>query len=119
MLITDKDEIIRLKLTHSPFKGNFIEFAETYTVLRNYTVQTNTFVLIQNKGIRWSIHHIEQNDRSLQNKWGSYSGRHIGQEKYIKRRWKGIIYKARPISTWQIEHYNEYSKENLRRFIKG
>lgn len=99
MLITDKNEIIRLKLLHGHIHGKLIEFAETYAVLGDYSVQINTFVLIQGKGIDWAIRHVEQNGESLENEWGGYGGGNTGQEKYIKGRWREIVYKARP--NWQ------------------
>lgn len=105
MLITDRDEIVRLKLIHGHIHGKLIEFAETYSVSINYSIQTNTFVLVHVRKDDWSISHIEQDGISVQNQWGGYGGGNSGQEKYIKTKWRAKVKDVKP--TWPNKRYEE------------
>ena len=61
------------------------------------TVTTNTFAgplattyeLVRNETFS-TIRAIEQNGKSLKNKWGGYSVRNVGKPAYINKIWKEL-----------------------------
>ena len=68
-----KGNIMKKTVTTNTFKG---QMATTYELVRHETFST--------------IRKIEQNGKTLKNKWGGFPMVHTGQHDYINRIWKAI-----------------------------
>ena len=68
-----KGNIMKKTVTTNTFNG---PMATTYELVRNETFST--------------IRMIEQNGKSLKNKWGGYSVRNVGKPAYINKIWKEL-----------------------------
>lgn len=99
MLIINKNELVRLKLTYNLSGGKPIAFAQCYNYKINF-ISIWALVLIDERySLSKSIYQIvllEENGNSLfnselvPNDWFSYS-RMENDERYIKDQWRDII----------------------------
>jgi len=68
-------------------KGNIMKKIRTYQSFAGLV--STTFELVRHETFS-TIRIVEQDGKTLKNKWGGYSILHTGSHNYINRKWKAI-----------------------------
>lgn len=94
MLITDKGEIIRLKLLHHIKNRTILEFAERYVLDKHCNLVIKILALVKNNGL--SIICVERNGKSERLDNGNYGGSESGDSNIIDHQWNSIKRAIKP-----------------------